>query len=141
MKALVLEKKLDIQLRDIDMPQQLGANDVRIDMKAVGICGSDLHFYLHGKIGPFVVEEPMVLGHEGAGIITEVGSAVKHLAVGDRVCMEPGIPDWSSDVSREGLYNLDPSVRFWATPPAHGCTCTSLVHPANLTFRLPEGVS
>jgi len=141
MKALVLEEKGRLSLREIDLPTSLGDDDVRIDMKAVGICGSDLHFYTHGRIGPYIVNSPMVLGHEAAGIVTEVGSNVTSLSVGDRVCMEPGIPDWTSVQSRKGLYNLDPAVHFWATPPAHGCMCPSVVHPANLTFKLPEAVS
>lgn len=140
MKALVLEKEKELRLRDIEMNETVGDTDVRIDLKAVGICGSDLHFYQHGRIGPFVVSSPMVLGHEASGIVTEVGRKVTHLKVGDPVCMEPGIPDWNSEVSRSGLYNLDPNVEFWATPPVHGCTCPSIVHPANLTFKLPEGV-
>ncbi|MDT8262808.1 zinc-binding dehydrogenase, partial [Roseomonas sp. DSM 102946] len=54
---------------------------------------------------------------------------------------EPGIPDWTSRAARQGLYNLDPAVRFWATPPVHGCLAPEVVHPANLTFRLPDNVS
>lgn len=141
MKALVLEKIGVIKLRDIDLPTQPGPDEVKIAMKNVGICGSDVHFYEHGNIGPFVVKEPMVLGHEGAGVVVAVGSNVKALAVGDKVCMEPGIPQWSSRASRLGLYNLDPAVRFWATPPVHGCLAPEVIHPANLTFKLPDNVS
>ena len=67
MKALVLEKKLDLKLRDIDLPTELGPDDVKIKMHTVGICGSDIHYYEHGKIGQWKVNEPMVLGHEAAG--------------------------------------------------------------------------
>src|SRR5258708_15525598 len=83
----------------------------------------------------------MVLGHEAAGSIVEVGSEVEHLKVGDRVCMEPGIPDPNSRASRLGIYNLDPKVRFWATPPVHGCLTPFVVHPAAYTFQLPDNVS
>ena len=62
----------------------------------MGVCGSDVHYYTHGKIGPFVVNAPMVLGHEAAGTVVEVGAGVTHLKVGDRVCMEPGVPDPNS---------------------------------------------
>ena len=141
MRALVLERPKQLSLREIDIPQTLGANDVRIAMRTVGICGSDLHYYLHGKIGPFVVREPMVLGHEGSGEVVEIGANVRNLALGDRVCIEPGVPDWSSKASRLGLYNLDPSLTFWATPPDHGCLTPEVVHPANLTFKLPDNVS
>ena len=121
MKALVLEGKLSLSIREIALPLVVGPRDVRIRIGRVGICGSDVHYYTHGRIGPFVVNAPMVLGHEAAGVVIEVGGEVQDLKVGDRVCMEPGIPDMTSRASREGHYNLDPAVRFWATPPIHGC--------------------
>ena len=140
MKALVLEKAGQLSLRDIDIEEHLGAGDVRIRVHTVGICGSDLHYYQHGAIGPFVVKQPMVLGHEASGTIIEVGKGVKHLKVGDRVCMEPGIPDPNSKATRLGMYNLDPVVRFWATPPVHGCLRETLVHPGMFVFKLPDNV-
>lgn len=140
MKALVLEEIGKIRLRDIDLPTVPGPDDVKIAMKNVGICGSDVHFYEYGNIGPFVVKEPMVLGHEGSGVVIAVGANVKSFKVGDKVCMEPGIPDWTSRAARMGLYNLDPAVRFWATPPVHGCLAPEVIHPANLTFKLPDNV-
>ena len=141
MEALVLEKKGQLALRDIDLPETLGPHDVRIALHTVGICGSDVHYYTHGAIGPFVVREPMVLGHEAAGTVVEVGDAVTNLAVGDRVCMEPGIPDPNSKATQLGIYNLDPAVRFWATPPIHGVLRPTVVHPAAFTFKLPDSVS
>ena len=141
MQALVLERTKELALRDIALPRTLGPDNVRIRIRTVGICGSDVHYYLHGAIGPFVVREPMVLGHEAAGEVIELGTDVRGLAVGDRVCMEPGIPDWTSRASRQGMYNLDPAVAFWATPPVHGCLTGEVVHPASLTFKLPDNVS
>jgi D-xylulose reductase len=141
MRSLVLERKDELRIRDLDPKEVLGPTDVRIAIKTVGVCGSDVHYYTHGAIGPFVVREPMILGHEAAGVIEEVGSAVETLKVGDRVCMEPGIPDPQSRASRLGLYNLDPAVRFWATPPVHGVLRPSVVHPAAFTFKLPDNVS
>jgi D-xylulose reductase len=114
---------------------------VRIAIGTVGICGSDVHYYTHGRIGPFVVDAPMVLGHEAAGIVEEVGPGVTHLKPGDRVCMEPGIPDPGSRASRLGMYNVDPAVRFWATPPIHGVLTPTVIHPAAYTFKLPDNVS
>jgi len=93
MEALVLERKNELTLRDIEIAEPLGPHDVRIAIRTVGICGSDVHYYTHGAIGPFVVRAPMVLGHEAAGVIVEVGAEVKNLQTGDHVCMEPGIPD------------------------------------------------
>lgn len=141
MQALVLEKAGVVAIRDIVIEESVGPHDVRVRLHTVGVCGSDVHYYQHGAIGPFVVREPMVLGHEAAGVVEEIGSAVTALKVGDRVCMEPGIPDPNSRATRLGLYNLDPTVRFWATPPVHGCLRPTVVHPAAFTFKLPEGVS
>lgn len=83
----------------------------------------------------------MVLGHEASGIVTETGADVTGLAVGTRVCMEPGIPDMRSRAAKLGVYNVDPAVRFWATPPVHGCLTPSVVHPAAFTYPLPDSVS
>jgi D-xylulose reductase len=140
-RALVLERQHELSMRDIDLPQQPGPGEVKIKIDTVGVCGSDVHYYTHGRIGPFVVEAPMVLGHEAAGTVVELGEGVTHLKVGDRVCMEPGIPDPNSRASRLGLYNVDPAVRFWATPPVHGVLTPYVVHPANYTFKLPDNVS
>ncbi|HUG60629.1 MAG TPA: alcohol dehydrogenase catalytic domain-containing protein, partial [Methylomirabilota bacterium] len=141
MKALVLERKGVLSLRPKETPQEVGPNDVKIAIHTVGICGSDVHYYEDGKIGPFIVETPMILGHEAAGTVIEVGSAVTALKVGDRVCAEPGIPDPNSKASKLGLYNVDPSVRFWATPPVDGCLIPHVIHPAAYTYRLPDRVS
>lgn len=141
MRALVLERIRELSLRDIDLPLAVGPGDLRIRIDTVGVCGSDVHYYTHGRIGPFIVNEPMVLGHEAAGTVVEVGSAVTGFKPGDRVCMEPGIPDLTSRASKLGLYNVDPSVVFWATPPVHGCLTPEVVHPAAFTFKLPDNVS
>jgi D-xylulose reductase len=141
MKALVLERKGELTLREIELPQTVGPLDVKIAIHTVGICGSDVHYYEYGGIGNFTVDSPMVLGHEAAGTVVEIGDGVKNLRVGDRVCMEPGIPDPNSRAARLGIYNLDPAVRFWATPPIHGCLTPYVVHPAAYTFRLPDNIS
>lgn len=140
-KALVLEKVRELSLRDIDLPMAVGPDDVKIKIDTVGVCGSDVHYYTHGRIGSFVVNAPMVLGHEAAGVIVEAGANVSSFRVGDRVCMEPGIPDLSSRASKLGLYNVDPKVVFWATPPVHGVLTPYVVHPAAFTFKLPDNVS
>lgn len=140
-RSLVLERKGELSLRDIPLQMDMGPTDVRIQVHTVGVCGSDVHYYTHGKIGPFVVNEPMVLGHEASGVVIEVGSQVHHLKAGDRVCMEPGIPDPASRAAKLGIYNVDPAVTFWATPPVHGCLTPQVVHPAAYTYKLPDHVS
>jgi D-xylulose reductase len=144
MKSLVLERKDELSLRDfpIDRDEEVvGPREVRIKLHTVGICGSDVHYYTHGRIGPFVVNEPMILGHEASGTVIEIGSEVTTLRVGDRVCMEPGVPGPNSRATRLGMYNVDPAVRFWATPPIHGILRPSCVHPEAFTFKLPDSVS
>lgn len=140
-QALVLEKKGELSLRDIDLPLEVGPDDVKISIHTVGVCGSDVHYYTHGAIGSFVVREPMVLGHEAAGTVTAVGANVKNLKIGDRVCMEPGVPNMNSRATKLGIYNVDPDVRFWATPPIHGVLTPEVVHPAAFTYKLPANVS
>lgn len=140
-RALVLERQHELAIRDIDLPMETGPGTVKIKLHTVGVCGSDVHYYTHGRIGPFVVNAPMVLGHEAAGTVVEIGAGVTGLEVGDRVCMEPGIPDPNSRASRLGMYNVDPAVTFWATPPIHGVLTPYVVHPAAYTFKLPGNVS
>ncbi|QWA10719.1 NAD(P)-dependent alcohol dehydrogenase [Sodalis ligni] len=141
MKALVLEKAGKISIQNKAFDETLEETDVQVKIHSVGICGSDIHYYQHGRIGPFVVQAPMVLGHEASGTVLAVGKKVTHIKVGDRVCMEPGIPDMQSPQSRAGIYNLDPAVRFWATPPIDGSLRETLIHPAAFTFPLPDNVS
>jgi D-xylulose reductase len=141
MKALVLEEKMKLSLRDCPITETLGPRDVKIQIKACGICGSDIHYYREGAIGDFIVREPMILGHEAAGVIVEKGEKVSGLEVGDLVCMEPGIPNPYSREVMEGIYNIDPDVVFWATPPVHGCLRETVVHPAQFCFKLPQGMS
>ena len=141
MKALVLKEKGKLAILDMSFDEKLSPDDVRIKIHTIGICGSDVHYYTHGKIGNFIVKEPMVLGHEASGIVIETGKNVTSLRVGDRICMEPGIPNLHSRATMEGMYNLDPDVIFWATPPIHGCLRETLVHPAMFCFKLPENVN
>lgn len=141
MRALVLHEKNRMSIEEVPDLGSPGPGEVRIAMHTVGICASDVHYWTDGKIGPFVVNAPMILGHEGSGTIVEVGEGVTHLAVGDRVAMEPGIPDPASRAVREGHYNVDPNVRFWATPPVDGCLVDEVIHPAAYTYPLPEQLS
>uniref|UniRef100_K3YIQ8 Enoyl reductase (ER) domain-containing protein n=1 Tax=Setaria italica TaxID=4555 RepID=K3YIQ8_SETIT len=93
------------------------------------------------RIAHFVVKEPMVIGHECAGVIEEVGAGVKHLSAGDRVALEPGVSCWRCRHCRGGRYNLCEDMKFFATPPVHGSLAHQIVHPADLCFKLPDNVS
>ena len=141
MKALVLEKKLELNLRDIDLPTEVGPDDVKIKMHTVGICGSDIHYYEHGKIGQWHVNAPMVLGHEGSGTVIEVGENEKVLKIGDRVCIEPQVVSKKSREYKLGMYNYDQQVKFWATPPIHGCLTPEVIFPGDMVFKIPDNLS
>ena len=92
-----------------------GPHEVVVEVRSVGICGSDVHYYEHGRIGDFVVNAPMVLGHESSGVVVDAGTS--SLRVGQRVTMEPGVPCGHCEQCRRGTYNLCPNVVFFATPP------------------------
>ena len=141
MKALVLEEKNNLSLREFPIEETMGDYDVTIAIQACGICGSDVHYYTEGAIGDFIVKEPMILGHEAAGSVIAKGSKVKDLEIGDLVCMEPGVPNLQAREVLEGNYNLDEDIVFWATPPVQGCLRERVVHPSRFCFKLPEGVS
>lgn len=141
MKAVVLEEKERVVIKEVPESPLPGPGELLIEPRTVGICGSDLHYVQHGRIGHFIVEAPMILGHEASGVVAAVGPGVSGFEVGDRVVLEPGIPDSSSRASREGMYNVDPAVRFFATPPVDGCLVERVVHPAAFTYHLPDHVS
>jgi len=116
-------------------------NEVLVEVKIVGICGSDVHYYQNGRIGDFVVTGDFILGHECAGEVVEVGSAVKTLCVGDRVALEPGKTCGKCKYCKTGRYNLCPDVAFFATPPYHGVFTNFVTHPEDMCFKLPDHVS
>ncbi|KAL0090308.1 chaperonin 10-like protein [Phycomyces blakesleeanus] len=138
--SVILNKPLDIVLENRPIPT-LGKGDVLVNVKATGICGSDVHYWQHGAIGSFKVEKPMVLGHESAGIIAAVGEGVKNVKVGDRVTLEPGAGCRMCDYCKTGRYNLCPDMVFAATPPYDGTLCNYYRHPADFCYKLPENVS
>lgn len=140
MLAWVLHKPGDLRMERVPIPP-LGPSDVLIKVKAVGVCGSDIHYYKSGRIGSFVVESPLILGHECAGQIEEVGPEVRHLVQGERVAVEPGVPCGRCSLCRSGRYNLCRDVRFLATPPVDGAFCEWIVSPSDLVFKLPEELS
>ncbi len=140
MKAAVLKEIGRIEIEDIDKPEA-GAGHVLIKIDYVGICGSDVHYYEHGKIGDFVVEKPLILGHECAGVIVETGEGVEGFQKGDRVVPEPGYACNKCSFCKEGRYNLCDKMTFMATPPVDGAFCEYISYPADMVFKLPENVS
>lgn len=140
MKVAVMEGigKMGYTRRPIPTPKD---DEVLVKLEYVGICGSDMHYYEAGAIGDYVVKPPFVLGHEPGGTVVEVGSAVKHLKVGDRVALEPGKTCGHCEFCRQGKYNLCPDVVFFATPPVDGVFQEYVAHEAALCFKLPDNVS
>ena len=115
--------------------------EVLVRVLAVGVCGSDAHYYHHGCIGDFVVEAPIVLGHEVGGEIVEVGEGVDPARIGELVSLEPQRTNPWSEQSRIGKYNLDPDVEFFATPPYDGAFCEYVTIPSALAYRVAEGAT
>ena len=129
----------DLQLEPLPMPEPK-AGEVLIAVKAVGICGSDVHYWQHGHIGDFIVDEKLVLGHETAGVVIALGEGVADLQINDRVAMEPGVACGQCVQCKTGRYNLCPKICFWATPPYDGSLCRYVVHPAAYCFKLPPSM-
>jgi len=140
MRTAVLHGAHDLRLEERPVPRP-GPGDVLVAVRAVGVCGSDVHYWHDGRIGDFVVEAPLVLGHECAGVVVEVGSSVTNLAPGDRVALEPGVPCRKCPACKAGRYNLCPDVVFLATPPVDGAFAQYVAHPADFAYKLPDGVS
>ena len=110
--------------------------DVLLAISSVGICGSDLKYWAYGKCGRFSMDgQPMVIGHEAAGMVKEVGTNVKHLQPGDRVAIEPGISCKNCDFCQSKRYNLCKKMKFCATPPVHGNLCKFYIHDADFCFK------
>ncbi|MBD3185060.1 alcohol dehydrogenase catalytic domain-containing protein [Candidatus Poribacteria bacterium] len=140
MKAAFLHKPGDIRIDETDIPV-IEDDEALIKIRAVGVCGSDVHFYNKGRIGDFIVKRPLILGHECAGEVVEIGKNVKNLKPGDRVAIEAGVPCRKCYYCRTGRYNLCADVTFLATPPFHGAFCEYIVHPEDYLFKLPDNMT
>ncbi len=139
-KAVYMTGLNKMETREIEMPIPK-EKQVIVKVEYVGICGSDVHYLEHGKIGDFIVNGDFILGHECAGTIAAVGEGVKDLKVGDKVALEPGCTCGQCEYCKTGRYNLCPDVEFLATPPYHGCLMNYIAFPENMAFKLPEGLS
>jgi len=139
-RAAVLYGPRDLRIEDRPTPSP-GPDEALVRVRAVGVCGSDVHYYAHGRMGSHVVEAPLVLGHECAGEVEAVGERVEALGPGMRVVIEPGVPCGECDACGRGLYNVCPRVRFMGTPPVDGAFCEYVAWPARFVYPMPEGVS
>lgn len=156
-ESLVLHGPKDLRLESRPLPTP-SQNEVTVTIKATGLCGSDLHYYTHGRNGNFVLQSPMCLGHEASGIVTAVpeppttnGTSTisipgqSTLKVGDRVALEVGIPCRTCTLCTTGRYNLCPKLSFRSSaktfPHADGTLQTAITQPANMCHLLPENVT
>ena len=139
-KISVLTADLAVETRTVEAPLP-NSHQVQIAVKSVGVCGSDIHYWEHGRIGPYVVESDLVLGHEASGVVTAIGSDVTSVSVGDRVAIEPGVPCGHCHECRMGRYNLCPEVQFFATPPVDGAFAQFVVIDENFAHRVPDSMS
>ena len=130
--------EIAIERRPVPAPAH---REVLVEVTSVGVCGSDVHWYEHGRIGDLVVRSPLVLGHECAGRVAATGADVSRHAVGDRVCLEPGVPCGRCRECRAGRYNLCADVAFFATPPVDGAFADFVTIHEDFAFALPDGMS
>ncbi|MBO0828294.1 MAG: NAD(P)-dependent alcohol dehydrogenase [Streptosporangiales bacterium] len=140
MRTAVLTEPARIEMQERPVPTP-GADEVLVRVGSVGVCGSDVHYYREGRIGAFVVDYPLVLGHEVGGRIVGVGRAVDAGRVGERVALEPQRPCRRCRQCKAGRYNLCPHMEFFATPPIDGTFCDYVVLPADFAHPVPDRLS
>ena len=140
--ACTLHGALDLRLEPRE-PRALGPHDVRVRLGAGGICGSDLHYYQHGRAGAFVIREPLVPGHEASGVVTTIGSEVTRVKPGDKVAIDPSHPCGRCDYCRAGRMNLCRKMVFVGSasvfPHAQGMFAEAFVMPERQLTAVPEG--
>jgi L-iditol 2-dehydrogenase len=136
-RVAVLYGVHDLRIESRPTPQP-GPGELLVEVRSVGVCGSDVHYYQHGRIGDFVVEQPLVLGHEASGVVVAAGPGADTARVGSRVAIEPGVPCGGCRQCRTGHYNLCPDVRFFATPPIDGAFARYLVINEDFAHPVPD---
>jgi L-iditol 2-dehydrogenase len=140
MRANVLVEKGRTRVAEVAVPQP-AADQVLVRIAAVGVCGSDVHYFQHGRIGDFVLTGPMILGHEAAGTIVAAGSGVSPDRVGERVAIEPQRACRVCEQCKHGRYNLCPDIEFYATPPIDGAFAEYQAIQADYAFAIPDSMS
>jgi L-idonate 5-dehydrogenase len=144
MEALVIHAPGDLRVEDIPTPD-VGVNQLRVRVRCGGICGSDLHYYQHGGFGTIRVKEPMVLGHEVAGVIDAVGANVTTFAPGERIAVSPSQPCGLCRYCQQGLQNHCLDMRYYGsamrTPHVQGAFRQEIVVETHQAHRLAASVS
>jgi L-iditol 2-dehydrogenase len=140
MRVSVLRAVGDLAVEDRPDPSP-GPHEVLVRVRSVGVCGSDVHYFEHGRIGSHVVRSPLVLGHEASGEVVGIGAAVRRLTPGQRVSIEPGVPDFSCGQCLAGRYNLCEDMRFFATPPIDGAFAELVTVHEQFAHPVPDSLS
>jgi L-iditol 2-dehydrogenase len=140
MRVSVLRGAGDLAVEERPDPTP-APHEVLVRVVSVGVCGSDVHYFEHGRIGSHVVDSPLVLGHEASGEVVGVGSSVTRLSVGQRVSIEPGVPDFSCGQCLAGRYNLCEDMRFFATPPIDGAFAELVTVHEQFAHPVPDALS
>lgn len=140
MRASVLVQPGRVEVQEVP-PPALEDDQVLVKISAVGVCGSDTHFFHEGHIGDMVVREPLILGHESAGTIVAVGAKVSPDRLGERVSIEPQKPCRVCEYCRSGQYNLCPQIEFFAAPPIHGAFAEYAAIEADFAYPVPDQIS
>jgi len=138
--SFVLQRVGEVAYQNYPIPE-IRDDEVLVEVKKTGICGSDVHYLVEGRIGDFIVESPMVLGHESSGVIHKVGNGVRNVKPGDRVAMEPGVSCRRCEACKTGRYQLCSGMAFAATPPYDGTLARYYRLPEDLVYILPESLS
>jgi L-iditol 2-dehydrogenase len=137
MKAMMLTGIRQMEMKEIPEPVLVNSTDVKIKMSVLGICGSDIHYYTQGHIGTQKVQYPFTVGHEGAGVVVEVGRSVKRVSPGDKIAIEPAMPCWECDQCLAGRHHTCRKLRFLGCPgQAEGCLMEYIVMPEKSCFPL-----
>ncbi|KAI5478291.1 xylitol dehydrogenase [Pseudohyphozyma bogoriensis] len=140
-ECFVLHAIRDVRFEERPKPTLAKDTDVIVVPRKTGICGSDTHYLVHGRIGDFILDQPMTLGHESSGVIVEVGKAVKDLKPGDRVALEPGETCRRCVSCKAGHPEQCPEMIFAATPPfTEGTLAGYYTLPADLCYKIPDNV-
>ena len=142
MKAMQLVGVRQMEMREVADAKIKLDSDVLIRVRAVGVCGSDMHYYTSGRIGCQVVEYPFAVGHEGAGEVVEVGKAVRRVSVGDRIAIEPAMPCWECDQCKAGRHHTCRYLKFLGCPgQSEGCLSEFIVMPETSCFKIVDSMS
>lgn len=140
MKVAVMTEARKMEWATREIPQAK-PGELQIRLKHVGVCGSDLHFYQDGRLGNWVPDGPLVLGHEPGGEVVEVGEGVQGFKPGDKVAIEPGVPCGQCENCKKGYYNLCEHMSFMAIPKERdGVFSEYCTHPANMCYKLPDNM-